>query len=93
MTGRKNPDYDADTWDDHDENIHGRLSDLGDDPEYTDGYMWDCCERRGDDIGCRRGMHKARNQINCIVRDKTRKRKVDLIDEGNAFKRIRALWE
>jgi hypothetical protein len=52
-------------WDDHDPDIHGRYSDFEDDPEYSTAFTWSCCEKEGDDEGCKSTKHKA--DVNIIV--------------------------
>ena len=54
-TGDREPDYGADIWTDHDEDCHGRISDLED--EYPQGFIYSCCGRVGDAEGCRIGTH------------------------------------
>ena len=46
---------DDDFWADHDERCHGRIDDLKDD--VPEGFLWDCCDRTGDEEGCRIGTH------------------------------------
>ena len=52
-------------WDDHDPDIHGRYSDFEDDPEYSTAFTWSCCDKEGDDEGCKSTKHKA--NVNIIV--------------------------
>jgi len=52
-------------WDDHDPDIHGRYSDFEDDPEFSTAFTWSCCEKEGDDEGCKSTKHKA--DVNIIV--------------------------
>ncbi|RDW75420.1 hypothetical protein BP6252_06562 [Coleophoma cylindrospora] len=59
--GSKEADYASDVWADHDENCHGIIDQLDDDPEYEDGFLWDCCEELGSVKGCKKTKHKARD--------------------------------
>lgn len=53
--GEREPDYKSETWWDHDEDCHGRISDLED--EYPEGFKYSCCDRVGTAEGCRIGTH------------------------------------
>ncbi|KAL1855364.1 hypothetical protein Daus18300_011082 [Diaporthe australafricana] len=56
--GKREADHDEDFWADHDEDCHGVIEDLED--EFPEGFLWDCCQKRGDDlVGCVRGYHHA----------------------------------
>lgn len=44
-------------WWDHDERAHGDMIDLIDEPDYQDGFFWNCCDRRGDEDGCVKERH------------------------------------
>ncbi|KAI1501863.1 hypothetical protein F5X99DRAFT_408671 [Biscogniauxia marginata] len=46
------------TWDDWDENCFGRMDSEDNREEYPDGFTWNCCNKRGTDLGCTRGPHK-----------------------------------
>ena len=50
-------------WDDHDENCHGQCESFEDDPDYAEGFIWECCDKPGDDEGCKTTRHKARINI------------------------------
>ena len=50
-------DGDMDFWADHDEDCHGIEEDLADEPEFAGGFIWSCCEQRGDADGCRAREH------------------------------------
>jgi hypothetical protein len=65
MAGRKNVVYDAETWDDHDVDCHGDYMDFEDDSDYAEGFSWSCCDRPGNDEGCKITKHKAK--VNIIV--------------------------
>ncbi|KAH7083770.1 hypothetical protein FB567DRAFT_446314 [Paraphoma chrysanthemicola] len=52
--GRTEPDFDNDFWADHDDDCHGII----DSEEYPEGYVWDCCQKRGDEVGCMVGRHR-----------------------------------
>jgi hypothetical protein len=56
-------DEDHSTWDDWDEDCHGTMDDDANRREYSEGFIWDCCEKRGGGQGeeCRIGPHKARD--------------------------------
>jgi len=63
-TGRKDVDYDAqrpdddmDLWADHDDDCHGIKETLHDEPDYAGGFIWSCCEQRGDADGCKAREH------------------------------------
>ncbi|RDW85422.1 hypothetical protein BP5796_03747 [Coleophoma crateriformis] len=58
--GSKEPDYESDFWADHDENCHGIIDQLGDEPEYDEGFLWSCCEESGSVKGCMKTKHKAK---------------------------------
>ena len=53
--GDLKPDWDSDIWADHDEDCRGRIEDQKDD--FPEGFVWDCCNRHGDEQGCRIGTH------------------------------------
>jgi hypothetical protein len=91
--GAKEVDDESSMWDDHDPDCHGDPSYFVDDPNYAEGFMWDCCEKSGDDEGCKSTKHKA--DVNVII-DRVpeyippatnRKRKAD--DHGSGNKRRR----
>jgi hypothetical protein len=50
--------FDSDFWADHDEDCHGRIDDLIDEPDFEDGFQWTCYERLGGEDGCVRSRHK-----------------------------------
>lgn len=56
--GVKKVDFESDMWADHDERCHGRLEDFKDDPEFSEGFIWSCCDQDGDAEGCRVTRHK-----------------------------------
>lgn len=49
-------------WDDHDDDCHGDPWDLIDEPDYADGFAWDCCDRKGSEEGCKQTKHKTAGQ-------------------------------
>ena len=57
-------DYDSDFWADHDEDCHGRMEDFKDDPDYGEGFLWQCCEKSGNAKGCQRTKHVAKEVTN-----------------------------
>ena len=54
--GNKEADYEADIWAYH-EPWHGAREDLYDDSYYAKGFKYDCCDRYGDNEGCKTGTH------------------------------------
>ncbi|PMD27004.1 hypothetical protein NA56DRAFT_697154 [Hyaloscypha hepaticicola] len=65
-SGEKEADFEDDFWADHDEDCHGDIDDLVDDPDVQDGFKWSCCGELGDAEGCKWTKHKS--DINVIVR-------------------------
>ncbi|KUJ12173.1 uncharacterized protein LY89DRAFT_722537 [Mollisia scopiformis] len=65
--GSKEVDYEADIWADHDPRCHGNYSDFKDDAGMAEGFIWDCCDKDGDDEGCKSTKHKA--AINITVKE------------------------
>ena len=61
----KTVDYESDFWADHDERCHGPYEAFEDDPGYAEGFIWDCCDKLGDDEGCKSTKHKAK--VNLVV--------------------------
>jgi len=58
ITGDLEVDEDGDFWADHDDEIHGNRYELQE--EYPEGYIWSCCNKRGDqEGGCQVGKHSA----------------------------------
>jgi hypothetical protein len=55
--GNKEVNTDADIWDDHDEEIHGRYEDCIKDSEYDEGAIWTCCSKPGDKRYCTSSRH------------------------------------
>lgn len=56
----------ADIWADHDPRCHGRPNDFKDDSDMAEGFVWDCCDKLGNEEGCKSTKHKA--TINLIVK-------------------------
>lgn len=56
--GNKEVNDDADTWADHDENVHGHPEDLMSDSTYEEGFIWDCCDETGSADGCVVSKHE-----------------------------------
>lgn len=50
-------DCDTEFWADHDEDSLGIREDLADEPDYSRGFIWSCCNQRGDADGCREREH------------------------------------
>jgi hypothetical protein len=44
-------------WDDHDEKTFGSAEFLEDHEDYQEGFLWSCCEQRGDAEGCKAREH------------------------------------
>jgi hypothetical protein len=55
--GDKDVDEKSSTWDDHDEDCHGTYEACIDDPDYQSGFIWDCCDKKGDSSGCKTEKH------------------------------------
>jgi hypothetical protein len=51
------PDYDSDFWADHNEDCHGTIDSDFCRKEYPEGFIWSCCEKKGDEEGCRMSRH------------------------------------
>ncbi len=77
----KDVNYESDFWADHDVDCHGPYEAFEDDPDFAEGFIWTCCERLGDDDGCKSTKHKA--NVNLVVRApppalaETKKRKAE----------------
>ena len=72
LEGQKEVDYYSDFWADHDENCHGTFESLIDDAEFAEGFTWSCCERLGDDKGCKSTKHKAEVIVPLAINKKRR---------------------
>lgn len=59
VSGELEVDYDADIWADHDENCHGTIDTESMREENPEGFVWNCCDKPGDEAGCYRGRHEA----------------------------------
>ncbi|KAK0760642.1 hypothetical protein N5P37_006837 [Trichoderma harzianum] len=57
--GQLEADYDGDFWADHDEDCHGTIDTDEMREEFPEGFIWNCCDKGGDDIGCRWGRHQS----------------------------------
>ncbi|KAM0197493.1 hypothetical protein ACHAPI_004958 [Fusarium lateritium] len=57
--GELEVDYDANIWADHDERCHGTIDSKDMREEHPEGFIWDCCEKPGNEIGCKLGRHEA----------------------------------
>ncbi|KAL8803940.1 MAG: hypothetical protein Q9200_006025 [Gallowayella weberi] len=55
--GEMEVDWDGGFWDDHDENCHGPIDDEDRRIEYPEGFIYDCCDRKGDSEGCETTRH------------------------------------
>lgn len=70
IIGKKEFNDDDDFWADHDENCHGQYRDLIDEPDYAGGFSWSCCDRPGDDDGCKSTRHRTKaNEVVCDEAD------------------------
>jgi hypothetical protein len=59
LAGQKEFDDDNDFWADHDPVHHGDPEDYIDDSGYAEGFVWSCCEKRGNEDGCKTSRHRA----------------------------------
>ncbi|KAK5651495.1 hypothetical protein OQA88_11949 [Cercophora sp. LCS_1] len=50
---------DYDLWPDHDEDCHGPVETSYNKRNYPEKFMWNCCDRYGDEPGCRMSRHQA----------------------------------
>lgn len=48
---------DSDVWDDWEDWREGDPDSEENKEEYPEGYLWDCCEKSGEDEGCLLGPH------------------------------------
>jgi len=44
---------------------HGPYEAFEDDSDFAEGFIWDCCDKPGDDEGCKSTKHKAK--VNLVV--------------------------
>jgi hypothetical protein len=56
----KEAEFDGEVWYNHDVRCHGPYEDMADEDEYAEGFLWLCCEKLGDDEGCKFTKHKAK---------------------------------
>ncbi len=56
--GYKDLDTEADIWADHDPSCHGNPHDFDDDPDYAEGFKWDCCDEDATTEGCKTSKHR-----------------------------------
>lgn len=82
--GKKEYYDDDDFWADHDEDCHGYIDNLVDEPDYAEGFKWSCCDALGNDEGCKSTKHKA--EVNII--NKALKRRAGDELRGSARKRF-----
>ncbi|KAM3414871.1 hypothetical protein BST61_g10014 [Cercospora zeina] len=54
----KTVNYDSDIWADHDDACHGPPEAHENDPDYDEGFWWECCEEDGGSIGCVVSRHE-----------------------------------
>ena len=50
-------DYNDDTWADHDEDCHGPVNTSENRANLPEAFIWQCCEKRGNEEGCETGPH------------------------------------
>ncbi|KAK4209183.1 hypothetical protein QBC37DRAFT_430711 [Rhypophila decipiens] len=67
--GELEPDDDSDFWADHDERCHGTIDSDFCRKEYPQGFIWTCCDKLGDEEGCKLGRHEANPERNKRRRD------------------------
>lgn len=53
------PDWDSDIWADNDEDCHGPVDTPENQHDHPEGFIWTCCDKLGDEPGCRIGFHKS----------------------------------
>ncbi|KAH6603185.1 cytochrome p450 [Trichoderma cornu-damae] len=58
-SGDMEVDWDGDCWADHDEDCHGAIDTEEMREEHPSGFFWNCCDRSGEQEGCRLGRHEA----------------------------------
>ncbi|KAK4082343.1 uncharacterized protein Triagg1_2155 [Trichoderma aggressivum f. europaeum] len=56
--GELEANYDDDFWADHDEDCHGTIDTDEMREEFPEGFIWNCCDKSGDELGCRWGRHQ-----------------------------------
>lgn len=49
--------------------MSGPMEDTASDSEFAGGYIWTCCNKRGDDDGCKETKHKS--SMNRVVEAKS----------------------
>lgn len=75
LIGMKIANDESDFWADHDVDCHGPYEAFEDDPDFADGFLWDCCDKPGDDPGCKVTKHKV--AVNLVVPAPSKKRKLE----------------
>lgn len=50
-------DYESGVWADHDEKTHGPIDTEENREDYPEGFDWSCCDKPGDEPGCKVGHH------------------------------------
>ena len=50
-------DEEATIWNDHNEDVGGEIDSEEKRSEYPEGFIYDCCDKRGDSEGCERSRH------------------------------------
>lgn len=57
--GELEVDYEAHVWADHDERCHGTIDSKEMREGNPEGFTWDCCNKPGDEAGCKLRKHEA----------------------------------
>ncbi|KAH7408054.1 hypothetical protein BKA64DRAFT_437947 [Cadophora sp. MPI-SDFR-AT-0126] len=77
-TGGKELYEDDDFWADHDDQCHGDPHSFEDDPDFAEGFQWNCCDNLGDHEGCMTTKHKAPvNIIQTVQVAESKKRRAE----------------
>lgn len=59
FTGQAEPDYDDETWADMYEG-DGEITAERFFDDVPEAFIWDCCDKRGDEPGCKKDIHRAK---------------------------------
>ncbi|KAB8300885.1 hypothetical protein EYC80_002813 [Monilinia laxa] len=54
----KDVDHDSDFWADHDDDAHGDPQSFEDDPDFAEGFIWDCCKQLATEKSCMNSRHE-----------------------------------
>lgn len=80
----KEVDDDSPIWENHDSERDEHPDFLVDNPDYEDGFKWDCCAETGGENGCKHTKHKT--SVNVIVDSNS-----ESIEPGAIRKRMNGL--